>query len=120
MSTLGRKIAIGVVGSLLVPALAWADHSEPAKAKRMSGEFVTSYALCSSPDLSTDGLVNDACTPVRTDPVCGFGPSGHGAWTISAVTSGAHRGVRIRGKLTGLDAGCEGTILPSSRSSPRR
>jgi hypothetical protein len=88
---------------------AHATHANPgAKAKKVIADLVVAYEPCTAPDTVTDGSAFPACaTPVRSDPLCGFGANGKGQLKIKA--SGTR--LRIGFKLTGLDVPCEGEIM---------
>jgi hypothetical protein len=64
------------------------------------------YEPCTAPDTTTDDYNFAACSaPVRSDPTCGFGPSGKGRFILRTST----HNIKVGFKLSGLDAGCEGS-----------
>jgi hypothetical protein len=80
----------------------------PSKAKQIKGEFVTAYNACSAPTTFMHPPFSmSACTPVRTNALCGFGPGGAGRYSLKIKGSD----IAIRASWTGLDVGCEGTNL---------
>lgn len=75
-------------------------------------DLLTSYEACTTPNAtvadSFPATFAAACAPpVRSDATCGFGPNGSGQVGIAV----ARRGVRVRARLSGLTAGCEGQLL---------
>jgi hypothetical protein len=92
-------------------APARATHANPgSKSKKITADLVVAYEACAAPDTTTDGSGFAACsTIVRSDPSCGYGPSGKGKLKITSSTSRAQ--VKVGFKLTGLDAGCEGSVM---------
>jgi hypothetical protein len=103
-----RAIAIAVAGVLGVLSSAGAAAADPpVKAKMLQGELVTAYEACETPDTTTDGGV-PACTTVRSDPACGFGPSGSGK--VKLKVGGGER-PKVSGRIRGLEAGCAGVTL---------
>jgi hypothetical protein len=102
-----RRVLLGACLSMLVGASAFAVDL-PSKAKQLKGAFVTAYDACSAPTtFMNQPFALTACTPVRTNPLCGFGPSGTGKY--SAKVNGSD--VAVNASWTGLDIGCEGTTL---------
>ena len=85
--------------------------SDPTAAPKIRGSFVTAYEACTSPNArgpqSFGGDLVGCTPPVRSDPVCGFGPNGSGRFSLTV----RKRGLHVAAKLVGLDAGCEGTTL---------
>ena len=119
MVSRGQKlfVILAVVGGSVVVqrASARADLPGPAKAKHYTTSFVQAFAPCtSSNDTTTGAIALPACHPaVPVDTGCGFGPGGRG--TGSAIVlppDGSNpQDVSIRGRLIGLNAGCEGETL---------
>ena len=102
----GRRMTGAVVAVVMLSGAVAASHNEPARAKTFKGSFVTAYEPCTDPDTTTaDGL--PACTAVRSNPDCGFGPRGSG--TFNAVARADVVGVAIT--LYGLETGCENHTL---------
>lgn len=121
---LGAAVAVGVLAGT-----ARATHNEPLKASFFKSSVVTAYDTCTNPDTSTDapGLVLLACTPVRSDPTCGFGPKGSGKMSAKSLHSCGTDAIcgnsddtadfGIKASLAGLDAGCEGETLTLTAST---
>jgi hypothetical protein len=102
-------LALAVAGLLLAAARVTAIEPDPGpQAKAVQADLVMAYEPCTSPDTEIDASAFPACsTPVRSDPVCGYGPKGKGHLTFRV--SGQNLGVAFR--LHGLDAGCEGRTM---------
>lgn len=97
----------GVCAGIIVAAAAFAIDL-PVKAKQAKGEFVTAYDECSASTTFTNPpFALPGCIPVRTNPLCGFGPSGTGKYSAKVKASD----IAAQASWNGLDAGCEGTTL---------
>lgn len=114
----GRQLVVtaAVVAAALVASRAGAqDLPGPIKAKQYSASFVQAFSTCgSSNDTTTGAIALPACHPaIPVDSTCTFGLGGRG--TGSAVVLPADgvnpQDIRIRGRLIGLSAGCEGETL---------
>jgi hypothetical protein len=109
-------VVAGVVGSVVVQrASALADLPGPTKAKHYMTSFVQAFATCgSSNDTTTGAIALPACHPaVPVDTGCGFGPDGRGNGVAQVLPpDGTNpQDISIRGRLVGLNAGCEGETL---------
>jgi len=101
-----RRLVVAVM--TLLAGTAPAD----GKMQRIRAMLLTAYEECTAPNITVSQAFPAtsamACgPPVRSDPGCGFGPGGTGQ--LDVVVS--RRGVRVRARLTGLDARCEGERL---------
>jgi hypothetical protein len=83
----------------------------PQKAAEFRGAFVMAYEECSIPNStiaeSFGGDLTACSAPVRSDPICGFGPGGSGKFSVAA----GRRGLKVTAKLFGLEPACEGHTL---------
>ena len=79
-----------------------AQVATPFKAKGVKGEFVTAYAPCVAPSLTTNPpLALPACPLVRRNPTCGFGPKGKGKYSVKLFGTD----LKVGASLSGV-AGC--------------
>jgi len=99
---------LAVITSMIVLGAAPAD-AMALKAKKLGGSFVTAYEECTTPDTVTDTGI-PACTAVRSDPVCGFGPGG-GVGKFKLISKPNVRDVKLKAKLKDLDPACQGETL---------
>ena len=104
---------VAAAGVLGLTGLALAQHNEPSQAKKFQTTFVTPYNACTAPNTTTKTLPLPACTAVRSDPTCGFDTTAKGKASVKTGISGsgASQVIKISGKVSGLDAGCEGKTL---------
>lgn len=105
-----RTLATAFLGAALALASdAHATHPDPGpKARKVAADLVMAYEPCTAPDTVTDGFSYPACAaPVRSDPGCGFGPSGRGKLKIASTPNK----LSVTFNLRGLDPGCEGSIM---------
>lgn len=84
-------------------------HVFPKRATRFAASLVQTYAACTAPDTVTGGS-EPACggEPDPIDTVCGFGG---GNADGSLVMQAGKQGVRVKAKLRGLAATCNGETL---------
>lgn len=104
-------VTVGLLAVVWLATPASATHLEPRKAKRFRADLVTAYEPCTAPNAFGDESGRPACLPpVRSDPVCGFGPKGSGR--VKIAVSGTRVVVSLR--VRGLDEGCEDAFLSVS------
>jgi hypothetical protein len=85
-SMLGMLTLGAFVMSAPMPVLA--THPNPGpKAKKITGDLVMAYEPCTTPDTALDGYptFGGCSAPVRSDPACGFGPTGRGQVKMKAA-----------------------------------
>jgi hypothetical protein len=108
-------VLAAAAGSLVVQRASAAELPGPSKAKHYTASFVSAFAPCTSSNDTTTGAIQlPACHPAAlVDTGCGFGPGGKGTGTaIVLPPDGSNpQDISIRGRLVGLDAGCEGETL---------
>jgi hypothetical protein len=109
-------VLAAAAGSVLFQrASALADLPGPTKAKHYMTSFVQAYEPCTMSNDTTTGAISlPACHPaVPVDTRCGFGPEGRGTGSALVLPpDGSNpQDISIRGRLIGLDAGCEGETL---------
>src|SRR5437899_6090484 len=105
-----RLIAvIAVVLAFLLPPSAFANHIEPAKAKKAQFELVNSFIECSSPNTTTS-TGQSACTPVQSEGfgACGLLATGFGKLSLKAIGSAAQgtQDFQLSAIATGLSDQC--------------
>jgi len=123
--TVPRALVAVAASVFMLAGLARADHVTPKKATVFKAQLVTAYEDCGFPGdgFSTDppGLILPACTPVRSDPTCGFTDKGSGkllAKVAKNKTTGVKDNIAIKVSLSKLDtAGCGGQTLTAVASA---
>lgn len=87
----------------------------PKKSKRYQTTFVQAFTPCTSTnDTTTGAIALPACHPaIPVDTGCGFGPDGkgNGMATVLPADGVNPQDVELRGRLVGLNAGCEGETV---------
>ena len=100
-----------VAGFILLPLVALASHSEPAKGKKVQFALVDGYSVCGSPNTATQSNGTPACSPPLSSAFfgCGFLPIGSGQFTLQTVGS-AQQGtqdVKLKVTANGLNQSCD-------------
>jgi hypothetical protein len=107
------RLSIGLVvaGGALCLLSASPLRAEPTKAPKVSGALVTAYQECSTTNTFHAGGLQACSTPVRSDPLCDFGPRGSGSFQVAVRRRGRSIDIVASARLKGLNAGCEGKEL---------
>ncbi len=98
--------------------VAFANHTEPAKAKKLQASLTNGYLSCDTPNTATQSANAPACTPAVPLGFCAFSASGSGKLTATVTGSAAkgNQDIKFSVAAKGLGAGCEGERLCVSLS----